>query len=283
MLKNVTIWFVVVGCVVLSLVSLSSAATVAYYNFEQGDWQGAWTGADASGNARNLTKGYYAAKIFRSTDIASFVNDDGGVFSGSVVDGGSHYRNDYYRSDSAFSVGVDQGLTVEGFLKIDSGSVATAETGTGHNITRMVPLAVYENGKTTWNLILGRYTGGSNWQLGFEFAGETVSSGYIIPMDQWFYYAAVRDANTDELRLYLDLGTGLQLKNTASISTSADVTSQTLRMNYQYYANYYDAYHGYQDNVRISDAALSPSELLIPEPATIGLILMGIVGLLRRR
>ena len=266
---------------VMVLAGQSFAGVVAYYDFETAGYANQFYSIpDVSGNSLDLAPGYYAKKMIRNSDTASFVN--AGSTSGSGVDGGSHYRNDYYKGDSAFNVGVDQGLTVEGFLKIDSGSVYTAETGTTHNITRMVPLAVYDNaGQTTWNLVLGRATGGSDWQLSFEFAGGSVASGgYDIPMDQWFYYAAVRDAGTDELRLYLDSGTGLQLKNTTSISAAADVTAQTLRMNYQYYANYYDAYHGYQDNTRISNEALSTDAFLIPEPASLGLIGLAAGGLL---
>ena len=264
----------IISCVVIIFCGFSSADTVAYYDFETAQYLNQFYSiADVSTNSLDLSPGYYAKKMIRTSDQAPFVNE--GSTSGSAVDGGSHYRNDYYKSDSLFNVGVDQGLTVEGFLKIDSGAVYTAETGTTHTITRMVPLAVYDNsGQTTWDLILGRTAGGNVWQLSFQFAGDLVASGYIIPMDQWFYYVAVRDANTDNLRLYLDFGDGLELKNTASVSPSADVTAQTLRMNYQYYANYYDAYHGFQDNVRISNTALSEDEFLIPPPPPSGTMIV---------
>ncbi len=240
------------------------AATVASYDFETAQYLNQFYSiADVSGNGLLLLPGYYAKKMIRVDDTATFAI--AGYTSGSAVESGTHYRNDYYVQTNLFQVATNGSLTVEGFLKIDSGAVYTAETGTTHNITRMVPLAVYDNaGQTTWHIVLGRATGGSDWQLSFEFAGESVASGYIVPMDQWFYYAAVRDADTDELRLYLDLGMGVELKNTTSSSASADVTAHTLRMNYQYYATYADAYHGYQDNVRISDVALSEDEFFDP-------------------
>ncbi len=256
----------IISCVVVIFCGFSSADTVAYYDFETAGYLNQFYSiTDVSTNSLNLSPGYYAKKMIRTSEQASFVN--AGSTSGSAVDGGTHYRNDYYKGDSLFNVGVDQGLTVEGFLKIDSEAVHTAETGTTHTITRMVPLAVYDNsGQTTWDLILGRTAGENVWKLSFQFASDLVDSGYIIPMDQWFYYVAVRDANTDTLRLYLDFGDGVELKNRVSISPSADVTAQTLRMNYQYYANYADAYHGYQDNVRISNTALSGDQFLIPMP-----------------
>jgi hypothetical protein len=122
---------------------------------------------------------------------------------------------------------------------------------------------------------------------------EAISAPDAVTTGQWYNMAGVSDGST--LSLYLDNQLVAQIDMTLSGSTDtsmalgsssgADWESGTWTVGRGMYAGgHTDRWFGYIDEVRISNSALALSEFLfVPEPATIALLGLGSLALIRRR
>ena len=238
----------------------SFAATVAYYDFEvagyAGNFYSVW---DTTTNVLDILRGHSSRGLTKNADIASFVNE--GSYSGFAINGTVYSKN-----DALFQSGADEGLTVEGFLKI--GTNMPAET------VQMIPYTVYDPAATgSWKVYLNRADTNADWKVLFNVNGNIVESQAVITNDTWFYIAAVRDAVNDEMRLYLDTGTGLSIVDSLSVDSGA-IDSSTLRVGYEHWAGLNELYYGYMDNTRISNVALSGDDFFIPLPPPTGMLIV---------
>ena len=111
------------------------------------------------------------------------------------------------------------------------------------------------------------------------------------PTAGWHHVAMVRDRTNDKLRLYID---GSLAKEGIDPAGALDV-DDTGTHNLIVGGNFFDTgagaiqrpYQGTLDFVRISNTALAPEDFQmvdpVPEPGSLALLLMGVLGLLVRR
>ncbi len=119
-----------------------------------------------------------------------------------------------------------------------------------------------------------------------------VDGDYAVQTNKWYALAAMSDGAT--LSLWLDDGAGYQQIGSLDISAQsvADNALPGSSFNWTFGRGWYggsfvDHIDGKMDNIRFSDEALGPEQLipLVPEPTTVVLLLLGAaaLGVWRRR
>lgn len=122
---------------------------------------------------------------------------------------------------------------------------------------------------------------------------RTFDSVSLTP-GQWQYIAAVYDDDADTLRLHVDdqsinftgmpeieeTNIGGNLGNSFAFVTGGLPSTSANGGTFNWSPQHYD---GLLDNIRLSDEALATNELLVPEPATLSLMLLGAACLGRGR
>lgn len=184
-------------------------------------------------------------------------------------------------------------LTIEAFVNLDSAS------GT-MNIFRKTPLWLGSGNESNdpengFSFVLS--DGQPVLRLGRDSSATdkedkdmaTVKATNTIATGQWVHVAATWDGGTGNLKLYVD---GSEV-TTQAVSTFSTTLTGTLNdssndgpaligaLN-RGDGNFGQFFDGSIDNVRISDAALSPSQF-IPEPASLALLGLGALAMLPRR
>ncbi len=271
---------------VLSLGVYGWASTVAYFGFETdggsavSNNQSAVTVDDTSGGGRDFSAGSGSAAPTYKDDVASLAkNPDGSASSYSMYfDQGDYAKSGIAANPYQALKNLPQGdFTIEAWIKVDS------------SITHR-------------NIIYGSYNDGSEYNLNFEIldgstlgklrayldgpgAAADLVSNSTVNDGQWHHVAMVRyldynQSGTGRLELWIDG----QLDKSGSESEGAYTCSNFPYLGRDLRTDTSRWFEGYMDSVRLSGAALGADDfLIIPEPATIGLMLMGLTGLIRKR
>ncbi|MCJ7516139.1 MAG: PEP-CTERM sorting domain-containing protein [Dehalococcoidia bacterium] len=282
----------------------------AYPAMPDSDGRAVWRkGADDwSGNGNHLTtfQHAWAGENF-STDVPyATVPQTGASNAQSIVNAGSYpaamtWSAQSLPSGTDIEVITPAAFTVEACFKAsslnnystlvgrDGRDVWTQNTGTEPNPGNWAPfyLTARSNG-----LVRIQFHDLSGYQHTAESALGLVTNG------QWYCIAGVSDGST--LSLYLDDGGGYDLvaqtaldPNNIGIDTRLAIGAGAAGDNWAgtwtvgrglWNGGHTDRFFGNIDEVRISDAALNPSQFLcVPEPATMVLLGLGSLALIRRR
>ena len=273
-----------VGFIASFLVFLSGAraATVAYWRFEEGVADTAASGdgsiLDSSGNGNNGNP--VNGPVYSSNVPASTIPQTGAADSLSMSFNGidqSIFIPDY--SDLALT----QSLTLEAYIDpLSINSISNSPTDSEAIVFR----GDSRNGYDPYKL------GISHGDLGFTITDASNDSASVsVPFDavnQWTEVAGTLDDATGVMDLYengaLVATTTTTIRPFATLDSSDDPGLGI--GNVEAADNEY--FDGYIDEVRISDAALLPSQFLdasVPEPALSGLLTFGLLGFVvcRRR
>jgi hypothetical protein len=112
--------------------------------------------------------------------------------------------------------------------------------------------------------------------FGVESATAGVSLDCPIQWNQWMHVAGTLDGATGKMGLYVN---GVLVSST---TTSVRPLAQ-LDPNYlpgvgigcDQDTQYAEFFHGWLDDVRLSDVALQPSQMMVPEPSSVALVVLG--------
>lgn len=288
----------VVVLVLAAISATSFADTVAYYRFEEGPADAVvphptgdgvfFAGTmDASGNGNHLsawTEADWAGERYRTTIPSATVPLTGAANMFSLQNSGDAPGLFTSSVDSAPS-GIDlQSITPTAWtieasvLSHDTGGYHTIlgrdGTGTVPGDTALAPL--YFQTIPSGEIAIKFSDLDGNW--------HEALSGFSIAADTWYNIAAVSDGST--LSLYVDNmlvdSTDLGSGNTSLAKAGDDQSWSIFRGMHN--GGHVDRWYGFMDEVRISDAALAPSEFLfVPEPGTLALLALGGLVLIRRR
>ncbi len=294
-----------------------NASTMAYWRFEDGaagtqvTHGGASDGVyyegvtDSSGNGNGLSvwaEGW-AGFEYRSSVGIDTITSTGEDNNYSVKNSGS-YPAMFTETGSALQTWSPSEWTIEASFKLENGGHKTivgrdswgANAG-NQDLAALYLQAVPDNGLAikycdvsgVWHEAISA----TNIFVGFDWASDP--DGTDAP---WYSVAATCDGST--LSLYLtDMSTGvwnliaqtdLTLSGSADTALSAgagdggDWDAGNFSIGRGLYAgNHGDRAYGYIDEVRLSDAALTVDEFLVPEPTTMALLGLGALAALRRR
>lgn len=275
----------------LLIATASNAATIAYWDFEDG--------ADGQEFTAPPTPNGEGGSVDTVNGILmrGFNDAFGPSWTSNTADGSGLAMN--LEINSGVSVTSD-GYVTEGALHNWSPTAWTIET---HVLLRNLG---------GWNTLIGRdgssqaepesdfYLANNGIDDRFRINIDTVGGMRWIldadppsgpaQADTWYGLAAVSDGQT--LSLWIDEGTGYQQAASLDISAQsvADNALPGTTLNWTFGRGWFnggfvDHIDGVMDNVRFSDVALGPNELipLIPEPTTASLALVTICCALRRR
>ena len=271
-------------CLLVEIVVCGSASAtpVGYWRFEEA-------------NPANFTSLYNSteAEVTKATNVFSAWYVPGSF----VTDGVNYYQNNKSYNQN----GGTTGSTTAGYSAINAGM-----SGTQFTVEAFVNLktgAVHD-----WDFIVGNYlaatptTNSTGWcfdiepggKIGFlgcqTLAGQVpviAKSATVLSEGVWHHVAAVgKRVGTQKMQvqMYIDY---VADGSPVNIWSALDSGPYIKVNNGVYKFGAINPFDGNFDEVRISDTALSPSQFLhvtsIPEPATVALLGMGVVGLIRRK
>ncbi|MDB5324467.1 MAG: Immunoglobulin I-set domain protein [Phycisphaerales bacterium] len=252
----------------------AAAATVAYYRFEEGVAGNAATGPliDSSGNGLSGTP-VSSPTYSTNKPTTPFANNLSMSFNGSSW--GAIADNAKFE--------LTHSLTVEAFVnpaEVRNQGVGQYILFRGDDRSALDPYTLQvqvRSGVPVFIFAVTNATGGT------EFV-----SAPIPAMNQWYEVAGTLDDATGALKIYVN--DVLQATTTTTVrpfGTLDSSQSPGLAIGNLQSGNYGDAskFHGLIDEVRISDQALSSSQLLqtTPEPTVLSLTSICVFGVLRRK
>lgn len=291
------------GCFAFAVVaSPSYAGTIGYYRFESGS-----VTTDSSGNGRNLTiAGINAAPVSYTLPTRATVTTTQspypvagsyfptaspltGTANNYAVQGGGANQT-FQKYYSLASTSITSGLTVETYLNLaNNDSTTKIIANQGANQT---------NGSWAF-LVTSDVSGQGERQLLFQYATaagawgsnglDSVKLGVPLTVGVDYYVAVSFDLAATSVTFYMqNLTEGGPLQVVTQARHATGYYDSTAPMTIGADGTGGNGWHGTLDEVRISDSALSQSQLLIsvPEPASVGMALMGlglILGASRRR
>jgi hypothetical protein len=313
------LFLLVLVLALVSIASVASAGTVAYWRFEPGepginysenpypavpdsDGRAVWRKAadDWSGNGNHLTtfQWAWAGENF-STDIPfGTVPRTGASNAQSIIHAGS-YPAAMTWSAQSLPGGTNIELITPGAFTVEASFKATQDWSwahtmvgrDGYGVNPLVPQ------KAPFYLSVRRFGGAGSQVAAVEYTDlggithEAISGLGLLQVGTWYNMAATADGSN--LNLYLNnalvastvlTGTSPDLRLAIGTGAAGDNYAGTWTVGRGMWdAKHGDRWYGNIDEVRISDTALNPSEFLTPEPATMVLLGLGSLALIRRR
>jgi hypothetical protein len=269
----------------LSLAMLPArAATIAYYNFSDGvngqevnpTGSGSATGSMTVNGGGDGSNGMVAWSLAASPNFTTSVVPATPYANTTAMSFGG--GNDLYQQNPATSTLASTNftnITIEAYVNFNNISGWQTFVGRDDNGNP-------GSGTTATSLLYLAKSGANNgFRVELISASNTivqVNSTFVPTVGTWYHVAAVGDAAAGTLSLYVD---GVSVGSTTGYDglLANAANSWTLGRG-QYNGNPADSINGYLDEVRLSDAALAPSQFLnaIPEPSTYA-SLAGLAGL----
>jgi hypothetical protein len=301
-------------------------STVAYWRFEEGpanallnhtvgDGVYQQAVADSSGNGYGLSawsSGAWASSYYRNNTLPVTTIPQTGAANNFSIKNAGGYPGMFTDPAAAIRTITPSQFTIEAMFKPENGGYRTivgrdslgagTQGGADYNAAALYFQIRPDNsvGITFEDVSGYEYTAASAGGLIHGFDYPTDPDGNL---GTWYAMAGVSDGST--LSLYLDdlsgnLGYQLVAQSalnqgspntalTAGLGSGSDWTAGDFSVGRGLYnGGHGDRAYGYIDEVRISDSALGPNQLLlspIPEPATGAVILLGLgcLGVIRRR
>lgn len=253
----------------------TSANTVSLWNFHESGifdkWSDKWS--PNQGPTHTGVDYDWDARIILASSDATFAA--GGKWGWGLHNVGGSDGNDNayaYHGEDIFPTGDDPSLSVETWVKFDILS-QTTQYLLDKQYSQNGGYQMYVTRDSAWMT-------DTQYRLYFRVGDGTSQLVVHYYMDwatdQWYHVAGTWDAANDTLKLYID---GEEVGSAESTGSSIQDSTGTLRFAQRLGAAYYTL-DGTLDGVRVSDVAY---EYAVPEPATIGLLLIGLPFALRRR
>lgn len=265
----------------------AGASTVAYYTFENGtNGASVTTAADSSATPTDLSSWGSPLATYSSNVPVAIIPQTGAADTLSAHINGTK-GNDFYDLNASTSVlGAfhPANFTIETWVSFDSLSnnfqTFISRDDTGNPGVGAGPQALFY-------LSVAATGAGGEFRVELMNASNVdvqVNSSVIPVANTWYHVAAVGDATAGTLSLYVNgtlVGSATGYNGLLNASTAWDLGRG------QYKGGVADRMNGSIDNVRFSDVALAPSQFLnalaVPEPASMGLLALGGLAIVRRR
>ncbi|HOM61137.1 MAG TPA: LamG domain-containing protein [Anaerohalosphaeraceae bacterium] len=276
----------IVWIMMLSMGVTSMAATIAYWDFEDGVAGQPFTPAgqpNGSGGSVDRVGGY----MMRGWDsyYGPSWTDHTPTGVGLAMRNADHHQ-DGYSDDSALLNWAPAQWTIECAVKLVGGvSDKRWQTFIGRDGSA-------EPGVDLESILYLQKTWDNYFRINFRTADGSryiATSTLTMEEDRWYRIAAASDGST--LRLWVngtpDSSAGWVLAAETPMG-SGDNALALIGANWTFGRGWYnngfvDHINGYMDDIRLSDTALDPSAFLIPEPATMLLLGLGSLISLRKR
>ena len=253
----------------LILSTSAQAATIGYFRAEDGPGttHSTWVNT-ANPSAPGVSTGSNA--IQNSTEVfGPVIPQTGAANTGSYyLDGTNAIR---IGSGTEYNIGTGD-FTVEFWFKTTGSSAA-------HPI--LISKASYANSDLSWGISIEDHN--RDYIGGGISPGTGGGVGGLVPEDivdgTWHHFAMVLDRSNSEFREYLD---GEHRVTDSWLWGAADVTnSENVYIGRRDGSTIPGHFIGHIDEVRVTQAALQPTQLLnaVPEPTTALLVGLGVLGL----
>ena len=162
-------------------------------------------------------------------------------------------------------------FTVECFYRkqssLDNENLSVVYQYDGANLNWKIQAMQDANGKLAFTWVVE-----NRWHQ----QGGEIKSEYKFDLQTWYHLAGTYDSSTGTAALYVNYASEGTL-------TDADLKNVGEGNNVRIGMGWGEKRTNYIDEVRISDTVLTTSQMLVPEPATVGLLLVGGIGILVRR
>ena len=269
--------------------AFASDGSLVTDNNRQSDGNGASVTGDQGGFPNNTPNVVPGSGLFGNTTALEFRGDDEDVMV--FRDGFDDFNDGGPAAGADINFGPDDSFTIEAVVR----TPGDVDTGAGSDRGAIVAKDVAGDQQSWWtrfqdgNRVAG-FVDDSDDHSGSSGDNQVVQATRVFDQNRWFHIAFVRDADNDELRLYLeDLEDGDGFTHDGPDATGPDNTVDFLsNLNDIRIGGFNNdsagasQLEGAVDVVRISSGALEQTQFL-PEPSSFVLLGIALCALLSRR